>query len=74
MVEQDPTRGWIDSVSAVGAILLFAGLGIVKTFKGDFDNLGDIVPVDIVSDYIIAVAYTYRNRREFTVKKFLSYK
>jgi hypothetical protein len=36
---------------------LLGGLGIVSHVKGDPENIGDLIPVDFVSDYILVAAY-----------------
>jgi hypothetical protein len=48
--------GWVDNVSAAGALFLLGGLGIVNFVKGDPNNIGDLIPVDLVSDFILIAA------------------
>ena len=36
-----PSGGWIDTVSAAGALYLTFGLGIVKELYGNFDAICD---------------------------------
>ena len=56
---RDPTPGWVDTVSACGALILFSGIGIVKFLPGSLDIVGDHIPVDFVADFIIvAASYT----------------
>ncbi len=50
-----PVPGWVDNISASGAIFLFAGLGVLKHLNGKENIIGDNVPVDYVSDFTIAV-------------------
>ena len=44
-------------MSAAGALFLLGGLGVVSHVKGDPRNIGDLIPVDYVADYILAAAY-----------------
>ena len=43
----------MDSLAAAVVIFLFVGLGIVKWVRADHKNIGDVIPVDIVANYII---------------------
>ncbi len=48
---KEPFVGWLDSVVAIGAIYLTAGLGILNQLTCDPKKVGDLIPVDIVVDY-----------------------
>lgn len=50
---KEPFAGWVDSISAAGAFYLSAGLGLLKIAIGNENNIGDQVPVDIVSNTVI---------------------
>lgn len=50
---KEPFVGWLDSVVAIGAIYLTAGLGILSHLHCTPDKVGDLVPVDNVVDYTI---------------------
>lgn len=50
---KEPFPGWVDSISAAGAFYLSAGLGLLKIAIGNENNIGDQVPVDIVSNTVI---------------------
>lgn len=54
---REPVEGWVDNVSAAGAIFLLGGLGIVNHVRGNPENIGDLIPVDFVSDYILVAAF-----------------
>jgi alcohol-forming fatty acyl-CoA reductase len=51
---KEPVPGWTDTISAAGGISLGGGIGIINWVHGHGDNLADLVPVDIVSNIIIA--------------------
>ena len=64
---RDPFIGWVDSISAAGAVMLLGGLGIIRHLEGKATNIGDMIPVDFVVDWIIAAGACYANTNEFTV-------
>lgn len=65
---KDPFPGWIDSISAIAAVVLYAGsfsswkndsthfpgLGLIRFIHGDYQKITDIIPVDIVTNVILA--------------------
>mmetsp|Transcript_7225 Transcript_7225/g.30754 ORF Transcript_7225/g.30754 Transcript_7225/m.30754 type:complete len:1117 (+) Transcript_7225:69-3419(+) len=52
---KEPTPGWLDTVSAASALYVTAGMGIMKFMLARRpDRIGDQVPVDIVSNALIA--------------------
>ena len=53
---KEPVPGWVDNVSAAGAIFLAAGFGILTILPGNPRSIADIVPVDIVSNAILVAA------------------
>ena len=61
----EPFPGWIDSIAAAAAFFLFGGLGILKQVQGEKNNIGDQIPVDLVSNYIIvATAYNINKQNQ----------
>lgn len=64
---RDPVPGWVDTVSACGALILFSGIGIVKFLPGSLDHVGDQVPVDFVADMIIVAAAYAANKKKVSV-------
>lgn len=50
----EPFPGWTDSIGLVGGLILIAGLGILREIPGDVNNIGDIVPVDLVVNQLLA--------------------
>jgi len=51
---KEPYPGWTDTISAAGGLSLTGGIGIVNWIHGDSNNIADLIPVDIVSNMIIA--------------------
>ena len=51
---REPFPGWTDSLSAAGGISLLTGLGFLRYIRARGDNRFDVVPVDIVTNHIIA--------------------
>lgn len=47
---REPCPGWVDSVSAAGAIIFFLGLGVIRDGIGDYTKIGDLIPVDYVAN------------------------
>jgi len=45
--------GWIDTISAVGSVMFFAGLGIMKEHTCDSESSLDIIPVDFVVNDVL---------------------
>lgn len=45
--------GWLDAVTAIGAIYLTSALGILYHLHCIPTKCGDLIPVDIVADYAI---------------------
>eukprot|EP01132_Coremiostelium_polycephalum_P000607 gene607-755_t len=52
---KEPAPGWVDSVAAIGAVMLYCGIGLVQFMRGDGRMVADIVPVDIVANALLAV-------------------
>eukprot|EP01117_Protostelium_nocturnum_P019428 TRINITY_DN8428_c0_g1_i3.p1 TRINITY_DN8428_c0_g1~~TRINITY_DN8428_c0_g1_i3.p1 ORF type:complete len:1163 (-),score=522.34 TRINITY_DN8428_c0_g1_i3:54-3542(-) len=53
----EPVPGWIDSIAAVAAAVLYGGLGLVTFLPGDKTVVADIVPVDsVINGILISIA------------------
>lgn len=53
---KDPFPGWVDSVAAVGAVILYVGVGVVHYIKGQGSVIADIIPCDHVANALIIAA------------------
>jgi alcohol-forming fatty acyl-CoA reductase len=53
---QHPYAGWIDGFKMAEPIILAYGRGVLPEFPGAADGILDVVPVDIVTNALIAVA------------------
>jgi len=60
---KDPIPGWIDNSNGPTKVPLAASLGMVRSFYIDRNRVADIVPVDMVVNAIIAVAWETSFRR-----------
>ena len=58
---------WVDTVSACGGLILFAGIGIVRTIIGNLDHVPDLIPLDYVADMIIVAADYAANKMNISV-------
>ena len=63
----EPYPGWTDTISAAGALLLTVSLGIVGYLIGKAENVGDIVPVDFVSNCIIVAGAINAGKNQLQV-------
>eukprot|EP00818_Percolomonas_sp_WS_P008727 CAMPEP_0117435514 /NCGR_PEP_ID=MMETSP0759-20121206/522_1 /TAXON_ID=63605 /ORGANISM="Percolomonas cosmopolitus, Strain WS" /LENGTH=1144 /DNA_ID=CAMNT_0005227067 /DNA_START=6 /DNA_END=3442 /DNA_ORIENTATION=- len=64
---RDPVPGWVDTVSAAGAIYFFIGLGVTSVMWLDEDAVTDQIPVDYVCNAIIAASADTANTGDFRV-------
>lgn len=53
---REPFPGWVDSVAAVGAVILYVGVGVVRFMKGRGKAKADIIPCDHVANALIVAA------------------
>lgn len=63
----EPYQGWIDSLAASGAFTMAMCAGVIRNLIGNKENRGDLIPVDLVSNAIIAGTYYCANKDNFTV-------
>ncbi|XP_033752679.1 fatty acyl-CoA reductase 1-like isoform X1 [Pecten maximus] len=54
---KEPYPGWIDNYNGPSGLYIAAGKGILRSVKGDFRCVADIVPVDLPVNMMIAVAW-----------------
>jgi len=53
---KEPEPGWVDTVSAGGALFLTGGLGFMPVQPGNPDLVGDQIPVDMVVNCVLGAA------------------
>jgi thioester reductase-like protein len=51
---KEPFPGWVDSKGALGGVILSSGVNVLSVLKGEADVVGDVIPVDVVSNVIVA--------------------
>ena len=56
---REPFPGWVDTISAAGAVYFLGAIGLINVVQGLLKNVGDQIPVDFVSDAIIVSAAKY---------------
>lgn len=49
-----PFPGYCETKNAIGKLMLYIGLGIIKFMPGDPNNILDLVPADIVVNQILS--------------------
>ncbi|KAK3102570.1 hypothetical protein FSP39_012259 [Pinctada imbricata] len=54
---KEPHPGWIDNYNGPSGLYVAAGKGILRSMKGDWRAVADIIPVDIPCNMIIATAW-----------------
>eukprot|EP01062_Namystynia_karyoxenos_P005067 TRINITY_DN11789_c2_g1_i1.p1 TRINITY_DN11789_c2_g1~~TRINITY_DN11789_c2_g1_i1.p1 ORF type:complete len:588 (+),score=177.22 TRINITY_DN11789_c2_g1_i1:96-1859(+) len=54
---KEPMPGWVDTLSASGALFLTSGLGLVQEVHADVRALADIVPVDYVVNGLLLAGH-----------------
>ena len=53
----EPLPGWVDNLNGPTGLVAASGKGLLFVMKGDQHSIADIVPVDIVTNAMIAVAW-----------------
>lgn len=56
---KEPVPGWVDTISAAGAIILLGGIGFLTHIPGSNKVTGDQIPVDFVTNCILASSARY---------------
>lgn len=54
---KEPVRGWIDNVYGPTGLMVGLGTGVIHTYFGDETHVTDIVPVDLVTNALIASSW-----------------
>ena len=53
----EPLPGWVDNLNGPTGLVAASGKGVLSIMKGDVKHTADIIPVDIVTNAMIAVAW-----------------
>eukprot|EP01111_Echinosteliopsis_oligospora_P006266 TRINITY_DN2032_c0_g1_i1.p1 TRINITY_DN2032_c0_g1~~TRINITY_DN2032_c0_g1_i1.p1 ORF type:complete len:1215 (-),score=254.54 TRINITY_DN2032_c0_g1_i1:38-3682(-) len=64
---KEPVPGWIDSVAAIGAVILYVGVGAVHFMTGSCRSYGDIIPCDHVCNALIAAGAAIANKNQLRI-------
>ena len=59
--ESAPHPGWIENITAASALYLLCGIGAIKYVNVDANKVGDIIPVDYVSDTSLVAGCLFAN-------------
>ncbi|XP_075545666.1 fatty acyl-CoA reductase 1-like [Dermacentor variabilis] len=54
---QEPIPGWIDNINGPTGLLVASGKGLLRSMVADTDKAADFVPVDVVINTMIMVAW-----------------
>lgn len=49
-----PFPGWTESLSPIGSLFLYTGIGLIKFIPGDPNFIVDVVPADFVVNQILS--------------------
>lgn len=60
---EEPLPGWIDNLYGIIGISVAVALGVLRTLHCDPANYAQVIPVDYVSNCIMAVCYFTGNHR-----------
>ncbi|RWS29996.1 fatty acyl-CoA reductase-like protein, partial [Leptotrombidium deliense] len=67
---KEPAPGWIDSINGPAGACLLGALGIARTMNFYPYNIGDFIPVDVVSNAVIAAGWSIGSNNETDLKVF----
>ncbi|ESP04680.1 hypothetical protein LOTGIDRAFT_170518 [Lottia gigantea] len=54
---KEPIQGWIDNFNGASGLCIASGKGLLRSMKGDFKAVADLVPVDIPTNIMIVVGW-----------------
>lgn len=55
---KEPFPGWVDSVNGCIGVAIATGKGVLRTMLVDPKKQGDLIPVDIVCNALIAIPWS----------------
>lgn len=65
---KEPVAGWVDSINGPGGVSLLGSLGIARTMVFKPKNTADLVPVDIVANALIVIAWSTATSKSCKLK------
>jgi len=54
---REPIPGWIDNVNGAVGVAVATGTGVLRAMWVDPSKNGDMIPVDVVSNALIAIPW-----------------
>ncbi|CAN8026710.1 unnamed protein product [Ixodes persulcatus] len=54
---REPFPGWVDNYNGFTGIIVSCGLGVLRSVLVDRDCIADVIPVDVVANMLISVAW-----------------
>lgn len=54
---KSPVPGWVDNFNGPAAVCLAAGTGVMRVMPGKEEALADVIPVDVVANFTLAVPW-----------------
>lgn len=64
---KEPVPGWVDVISAAGAVYMSVAFGVLKFLPGDEKSIADIVPADYVVNAMLASLPAIYNQDRYFV-------
>lgn len=59
---QEPVPGWVDNFAGPAGLLAAAGVGLLRSMRGDREATADLIPADLVANAMLAVAWRRGSR------------
>lgn len=54
---EEPLPGWVDNLNGLSGVMLGVAMGVLRVGRVDPNCIAEMVPVDLVVNSMIAVAY-----------------
>lgn len=69
---KEPYQGWVDTINGPVGLSVLGALGILQKIKVNSEVVFDLIPVDIVTNALLSIAWAATNQRaEFTADRTL---
>ena len=65
---REPFPGWIDNFNGPTAVFVAIGQGISRSFLGNSNYTADLIPVDVIVNFLIASAWYTATRKPTDIK------